>query len=96
MYICSLIAQARIYKFAPNLVYLRHGRDFKRTKLRTIILTSSIGEGDSCDSETKHDSRTVPRPKLFVSVSRLQEYNPVKSWVPVTVLLILKSDLGFR
>jgi hypothetical protein len=27
----------------------------------------------SCSSKTKHDRRTVPRPKLFVSARRLQE-----------------------
>jgi hypothetical protein len=29
-----------------------------------------------CSSETKHDRTTAPRPKLFVSASRLQEQRP--------------------
>jgi hypothetical protein len=37
------------------------------------VLSSSTGEGGSCRLETKHDRRTVPRPKLFVSERRLQE-----------------------
>jgi hypothetical protein len=33
----------------------------------------SPGEGGSCSSETKHNRRTAPRPKLFVSERRLQK-----------------------
>jgi hypothetical protein len=42
-------------------------------KLRKSVLSSSPGEGGSCSSETKRGRRTAPRPKLFVSGTRLQE-----------------------
>jgi hypothetical protein len=37
------------------------------------VLRSNLGEGGFCSWESKHDSRTAPRPKLFVSARRLQE-----------------------
>jgi hypothetical protein len=36
-------------------------------------LSSIPGEDVSCISETKHDRRMAPRPKLFVSKRRLQK-----------------------
>jgi hypothetical protein len=44
----------------------------ERSKLRKSVLSSSTGEGGSYSSETKHDRRLAPRPKLFVSTRRLQ------------------------
>jgi hypothetical protein len=48
----------------------------ERLKLRKSVLSSSPSEGGSCTSEIKHDRRTAPRPKLFVSKRRLQEQRP--------------------
>jgi hypothetical protein len=45
------------------------------SKLRKSM-SSILGEGSSCSSETKHDRRTAPRPKLFVSKRRLQKQRP--------------------
>jgi hypothetical protein len=45
----------------------------ERSKLRKSALSSSTGEGGSGSSETKHDRRMAPKPKLFVSARRLQE-----------------------
>jgi hypothetical protein len=51
---------------------VRPGRDIRRVKTPgKSVLSSSPGEGGFCSSETKHDRRTAPRPKLFVSVRRL-------------------------
>jgi hypothetical protein len=44
-----------------------------RPQHKKSALGSSPGEDGFCSSETKHDRRTVPRPKLFVSVRRLRE-----------------------
>jgi hypothetical protein len=44
------------------------------SKLRKSVLSSIPGEGGPCSSETKHDRRTAPRPKLFVSKKRLQKW----------------------
>jgi hypothetical protein len=44
-----------------------------RSKLRKSVLSSSPGEGGSCSSESKHNRRTAPRPKFFVSKRRLQK-----------------------
>jgi hypothetical protein len=45
------------------------------------LLGSSLGEDGFCSSETKHDRRTAPRPKLFESVGvyRNKGRNPEKS-----------------
>jgi hypothetical protein len=48
----------------------------ERSKLRKRFLGSKPGEGGFCILETKHDRRTSPRPKLFVSTWRLQEQQP--------------------
>jgi hypothetical protein len=45
----------------------------ERSKLRESVLGSKPHEGGFCTSETKHDRRTSPRPKLLVSTNRLQE-----------------------
>jgi hypothetical protein len=79
LYVCSLIVRKRIYRFAPNLVCL-----FLKTRKRIqegqnsgkSLLSSIPGEGSSCSSETKHNRRTAPRPKLFVSERRLQKQGP--------------------
>jgi hypothetical protein len=42
----------------------------ERSKLLKIVLSASPGEGSFCSSETKHDKRKAPRPKLFVLKSR--------------------------
>jgi hypothetical protein len=47
-----------------------------RSKLRKSVLSSSPVEGNSCSSETKHNRKTAPRPKLFASKSRLQKQRP--------------------
>jgi hypothetical protein len=45
---------------------LRSGRGLRKT-----VPSLSIGKGHFCSSETKHDRRTKPRPKLLVSARRL-------------------------
>jgi hypothetical protein len=40
------------------------------------VLSSIPGESGSCSSENKHNIRTAPRPKLFVSNRRLQKHRP--------------------
>jgi hypothetical protein len=51
---------------------LRPEKELRRVKVPGV-LSSIPGEGGSSSSEIKHDRRTGPRPKLFVSKSRLQE-----------------------
>jgi hypothetical protein len=46
-------------------------RFLERSKLRKSAPGSSPDEGDSCSSETKHNTRMAPRPKMFVSKRRL-------------------------
>jgi hypothetical protein len=48
----------------------------ERSKLRKSVQSSSPSEGGSCSSETKHNRRTAPRPKLFASTRKLQEQRP--------------------
>jgi hypothetical protein len=48
----------------------------ERSKLRRSVLSLSPGEGGSCSSETKHDRRMAPRPKLFFWKRRLQKQRP--------------------
>jgi hypothetical protein len=45
----------------------------ERSKLREIVLSSSPSEGGSYRSETKHYRKKAARPKLYISVRRLQE-----------------------
>jgi hypothetical protein len=45
---------------------LRPRREHTRVKKKKV-LSSIPGEGISCGSETKYDTRMVPRPNLFVS-----------------------------
>jgi hypothetical protein len=85
LYVCSLVAQERICRFAPNVACL-----FLETKKRKwdcqisgkYVLSSSPGEDGSCSSETKHDGRTTPRPKLFVLQRRLQKQTPQRRETP--------------
>jgi hypothetical protein len=58
------------------------------------VLSSIPGEDGFCSSETKHDRRTVPRQKLFVSARRLQKQRPQ----PRKTVLCWSSDddVGFR
>jgi hypothetical protein len=61
----------------PKLGMLMHCNQKEisgRSKLRRTVLGSSPGEGVFCISETKQDRKTAPRPKMFVSASRLQEH----------------------
>jgi hypothetical protein len=48
----------------------------ERSKLRGTVPSSSPGEGGSHSSGSKHNRKTAPRPKLFISVRRLQEQRP--------------------
>jgi hypothetical protein len=43
---------------------------------KKIVLSSSTSEGGPCSSETKNNRRTVLRPKLFISKSRVQKQRP--------------------
>jgi hypothetical protein len=54
------------------IMLLDHKEILKWSKLR-IVLSSSLGEGVSCSSETKRSRRTTAKPKLFVSARRLQD-----------------------
>jgi hypothetical protein len=94
MYVCTLLALERINRFAPNLVCL-----FLETKTKTQegqnsginVLSSSPGDGGSCNSETKHDRSTAPRPKLIVLKRRLQELRSLTQklfWVRVSVKMM--------
>jgi hypothetical protein len=57
--------------------YVLHQQGYYRKKgQKQNVLGSSPGEGSFCSSETKHDRRTAPRPKMFLSVVRLQEQKP--------------------
>jgi hypothetical protein len=48
----------------------------KSHKPEKTVLNSSPSEDGFFTSETKHNKRTTPRPKLFVSAGRLQEQWP--------------------
>jgi hypothetical protein len=48
----------------------------ERSELQKIVPCWGSGEGGSCGLETKNDRRTMPRPKLFISLRRLQEQMP--------------------
>jgi hypothetical protein len=61
-------------------------------KLRKSVLSSIPGESVSCSSETKHDRRMVPEPKLFVSKRRLQKQ---RSEPRKIVLGSIPSEDGF-
>jgi hypothetical protein len=44
---------------------LKSGRDFRKVKILKKCPGFESGERGFCSSETKHDRRTSPRPKLF-------------------------------
>jgi hypothetical protein len=76
VYICTLRAQRKdmpICYIASMLISSNHEEISERTKLRKSVLGSSSAEGGFRSSETKHDRRTAPRPKLFATAKRLQE-----------------------
>jgi hypothetical protein len=60
--------------------------------LRKSVLSSISGQGDSRSSETEHDIRTAPRPKFFVSNTRLQKKTPQSreklSWFRVLTRIV--------
>jgi hypothetical protein len=62
------------------------------SRLRKSILSSIPGMGGSCSSETKHDRRTAPRAKSFVSKRRLQKQ---RSKPQKTVLSLIPDKDGF-
>jgi hypothetical protein len=79
VFVCSLLAWERVYRFATNLACLfleTRKRTQQRQNSVTRILSSSSGQDGSCSFRTKHDRTTVPRPKLFISKRRLQEERP--------------------
>jgi hypothetical protein len=41
------------------------------SKLRKLVPSSSTGDGGSSNLETKHEKKTSPRSKFFVSARRL-------------------------
>jgi hypothetical protein len=91
--VCSLIARERMYRFAPNLVWL-----FLEIRKRTLavqnsenILSSIPGEGVSCSSKTKHDRRMAPKRMSRRGYYRNKEQNSENmSWVrfPVKMLSV--------
>jgi hypothetical protein len=65
--------RSRTYFHRTSHAYVfRPGRDLERSELRNIVLSSSLGEGGSCSSE--YDTRTAPKPELFIYVTRLLEH----------------------
>jgi hypothetical protein len=51
-------------------------------KVRKSVLSSIPGEGVSCSSETKHDRRMVPEPKLFFQNQKLKPRKIVLGSIP--------------
>jgi hypothetical protein len=47
--------------------------------MKKTALGMSPGKDGSISSETKHDRRMAPRPKLFVSAGTLKEQRPPKN-----------------
>jgi hypothetical protein len=91
LFICSFISRERMKQFAPNLACLfleTRKRTWEGQTCRKSVLSLIPSEGGSCSSETKHDRRTAPRPKLFVSrrilqKQRLQPRKTLLSSIPV-------------
>jgi hypothetical protein len=68
-----------VEKGATSLLHTWHahaltpGKHFRTVKSVKNNLGLSPSKDGFCKSETKHDRRTVPRPKSFVSMRRSQE-----------------------
>jgi hypothetical protein len=82
-----------IHEFAPNLacLFLDTRKIFlKGQNSKKVVMSSSPRKGDACSSETKHNRRMAPRPKMFVSRRRLQRGHNLKkqSLVRVPVKMI--------
>jgi hypothetical protein len=95
IYVCMFVYRSRTdvqtCTELGTLIHWDHKENIERSKLRKTVLSSSLGEGGSCRSETEHDRRTAPRPKLFVSARRLQELRSQTrklSWVRVSVKML--------
>jgi hypothetical protein len=58
----------------------------ERSKLWKSVWVPVLGEGGFCSLETKVDRRMAPRPKLFVSMRRLQKQRPTTPPKKRTVL----------
>jgi hypothetical protein len=69
---------------------MRPERDFR--KVQKNVLSSSPSDGGSCSSETNHDRRTVPRPKLFVSKRRLQGKCPEFNNNKIIIIFMIFND----
>jgi hypothetical protein len=52
---------------------LKPKRNVRKVKTLKICPEFKVLEGGFCSSETKHDRRTAPRPRLLVSKRRLQK-----------------------
>jgi hypothetical protein len=48
---------------------------------KKVVMSSSPRKGDACSSETKHNRRMAPRPKMFVSRRRLQRGHNLKKTI---------------
>jgi hypothetical protein len=64
--------------FVPDIFYQTSSleRLWKSRKSQPGYFLGSSPNGSFCTSETKHDIKSAPRPKLFVSARRLQEQRP--------------------
>jgi hypothetical protein len=60
----------------PKLFLLNSILPKQRPQLQKTMLGSIPSKGSCCSLETKHDKRTVPRPKSFVSKRRQQKQMP--------------------
>jgi hypothetical protein len=86
-----------IFQFAPNLACLC--LETRKIEVRTPknCLSSSLGEGGSCNSETKHDRRTAPGSVIFFDEEITGNYrnkghnNEKLSWVRVLVNMVSVS-----
>jgi hypothetical protein len=74
MFAYSSRTEITIYTKLGNASSLRLKRYFR--KVWKSVLSSSPFESGSCSSETKHDGRTAPRPKLIVSKRKLRKQIP--------------------
>jgi hypothetical protein len=94
MFVCMLAYSSRKDKLICTKLgkhFLEPGKKNIRVRTPESVMSSIPGEGGSCNSETKHDRRTAPRPKLFVSKRRSQELRSLTqklSWVPVSVTML--------